>query len=222
MTNNKKQDTTSAFSLFSKSYNAVVANWGLFALLAILPFVSLIGSNRIDNNNKEFKLPEITPNAIAALLIMTLVLASISFFIHTMTVTLQLESAKGKTPTLKQLWDSAKKYWLRLFGLYVLIFLSIIGGLILLIIPGIIMIRRYFLSPYLMIDKDLPIGEAMRRSAELSKPYSGAIWGVIGVSLLISLFSGLILYVGPYISFVLGIFYSVAPALRYFEIKKLS
>ena len=84
------------------------------------------------------------------------------------------------------------------------------------------MIRRYFLSPYVMVNEDLSISGAMQRSDELSKPYSGAVWGVIGVAFLISITSSLLFEIGPYVSFVLGIFYSVAPALRYLELKKLT
>lgn len=72
-----------------------------------------------------------------------------------------------------------------------------------------------------MLDRKVSIGEAMTQSAAMSKPYSGSIWGVIGVMFLIS-FVGVIPFVGWLISFVLGMFYAVAPALRYQELKKLT
>jgi hypothetical protein len=40
-----------------------------------------------------------------------------------------------------------------------------------------------------MADKKLGIFEAMKQSADLTKPYSGAVWAVIGVSVLISFIS---------------------------------
>jgi len=92
---------------------------------------------------------------------------------------------------------------------------------LLLIVPGVIAIRRYFLAPYLMLDKDLSIREAMKQSAALSKPYSGSIWGIIGVIVLLSLPS-IIPVIGWAVSFVLMLLYSVAPALRYQELKKLT
>ena len=102
----------------------------------------------------------------------------------------------------------------------VLIALMTIGGLILLIVPGLIVIRRYFLAPYVMVDQDTGILESMRRSAAMSKPHSGYIWSIIGVSVLLSL-PGIIPFVGWAVSFVLAVLYSTAPALRYQELKKL-
>src|SRR5690606_38409716 len=105
--------------------------------------------------------------------------------------------AKGHTPSLSRLWDIGKKYWLRLFGFFIVYGFLIVGGLILLVIPGLIVIRRYFLVPYIMIEKDLPILKAMERSAKLTKPYSWSIWGIIGVMLVLSL-PNFIPVIGPF------------------------
>lgn len=153
--------------------------------------------------------------------IFAIVAIVVGLFISAMTYALQLEAAKGKSPSLQHLFNVAKKYWLRLFGLLLLVGIMTVGGLILFIVPGLIVIRRYFFAPYLMIDKDLPIGEAMRASAAMTKPYSGWIWPVIGVIVLLSL-PNIIPLVGFGIAFVLSVLYSVAPALRYLEIKNLS
>jgi uncharacterized membrane protein len=88
-------------------------------------------------------------------------------------------------------------------------------------VPGLIMLRRYFLAPYVMLDKKCSIKEAMDTSAEISKPYSGYVWGVIGVIFLIGLIN-IIPFIGWIISFIVGMFYSVAPAMRYRELRKLS
>lgn len=95
----------------------------------------------------------------------------------------------------------------------------IIIGFILLIIPGFIMIRRYFFAPFVMLDKDVSITEAMRRSSKMTKPYTWQIWPIIGVFILLSLPSA-VPVIGGIIAIALGMFYSVAPALRYQEIKQ--
>jgi uncharacterized membrane protein len=92
--------------------------------------------------------------------------------------------------------------------------------LILLVIPGLIMIRRYFLAPYVMLDKKVGIREAMDQSAELSKINTGSVWGIIGVSFLIALVN-VIPIIGGLASFSLGALYSVAPAMRYLQLKKI-
>ena len=132
-----------------------------------------------------------------------------------------LEATENRALDFQDLWQRVKKLGWRLIGLDVLVALYIIAGLILLIIPGLIMIRRYFLAPYVMIDKNCGIKEAMEHSAAISKPYSGSIWGIIGVMILIGLV-GVVPLIGWLASLLLGMFYIVAPALRYQQLKKLS
>ena len=217
---NAKQVPVSSFSLFSKSYDLVVRNWQMFAILSILPFLGLLSSTKTNNYERD-KLPHITSDTVVAAIVFGLIFVAASYIVQVMTTVLELEAGQDKTPSFNHLWEVAKKFWLRQLGLYIVIGLTVLGGLILLIIPGFIMIRRYFLAPYVMINEDLSITEAMRRSAALSKPYSGYVWGIIGVAILLSLPSG-IPRVGPYIAFIFALFYSVAPALRYLELKKLS
>jgi uncharacterized membrane protein len=94
----------------------------------------------------------------------------------------------------------------------------IIGvGFLLLIVPGLFLLRRYILAPYFLVDKELSINEALNQSAAFSKKYSGAVWGLIGVTILISLL-GIIPVLGGIASAILGIAYYCAPALRYKEV----
>jgi hypothetical protein len=130
----------------------------------------------------------------------------------------QLDAANGRSVDFQRLWATAKERGWQMFGLYLLIGLYVVVGLILFIIPGLIMLRRYFLAPYVALDTKCSIKEAMDRSAEISKPYSGYIWGIIGVMLLIGLIN-IIPGVGWLIAFIVGMFYSVAPALRYHELQ---
>lgn len=132
----------------------------------------------------------------------------------------QLEVAQGRTPTFGKLWATVKEMGWRMLGLYLLIGLYVVVGLILFIVPGLIMLRRYFLAPYVMLDQKTGIKESMEKSAAMSKPYSGYVWGVIGVMFLIGLLN-VIPYLGWIAAFIIGMLYSVAPALRYQELKKL-
>ena len=71
-----------------------------------------------------------------------------------------------------------------------------------------------------MLDEKLGVRDSMHRSAELSKLNPGSVWGIIGVMLLIGLVN-IIPILGGLASFALGGLYSVAPALRYQQLKKL-
>lgn len=234
-TKNKSTQTApvSAFDLFGKSSSAVQKNLSTFVILNLLPAATMLGSaisqSRHTDQANDFNgigaLSGLPTYAIASLagfgILIFVVVVIAGFIIRAMLYALQLQAAKDKSPDLSALWQVGKKYWLRLLGLNIVVGLLIIGGFLLLIVPGLIMIRRYFLAPYILVEKDTTIGEAMRQSAALSKPYSWSIWGIIGVSILISIPS-FIPFVGQIISFVLNILYSVAPALRYEELKKLS
>ena len=132
----------------------------------------------------------------------------------------QLMASKDEPAiTFDKLWPTVKELGPRMLGLYLLIALYVIGGLIFFIVPGFIMLRRYFMAPYVMLETKCGIKDAMERSAELTKPFSGAVWGVIGVMVLFAMLNA-IPYIGWLISFALSCAYSVAPAMRYQELKR--
>lgn len=132
----------------------------------------------------------------------------------------QLDAAEGKTPLFDNLWATVKELGWRMLGLYIVATLVIVVGFILLIIPGVFMVKRYFLSPYVMLDQKVGIREAMNKSAAMS-PSLGAIWGIVLVGILFGLIA-IIPLIGWLVSFALTMLYSVAPALRYQELKRLT
>lgn len=150
----------------------------------------------------------------------------------------QLAAAEGHAViTFGRLWGTVKEFGWRMFGLYLLICLYIaaplliwlglfllLGKIAMIFVPillfSLIMLRRYFLAPYLLLDKKIGITEAMDTSAEMTKPYSASIWSIIAVMALIGLVN-ILPAVGWLLAFILGSLYSVAPALRYLELKKI-
>ncbi|HEX5395166.1 MAG TPA: hypothetical protein VFW52_02360 [Candidatus Saccharimonadales bacterium] len=230
---------TPSFELFGRSKDIVIKNIWIFGPLYILPTIFMIHS-WIWTPDKPgapqhwwYSLDSIGPGASASpipffsgytllgfsLLWGLLVLVG-GAIVQIMTQAAQLEGAEGKTVTFDSIWKITKELGWRMVGLYIVLVLTLFIGFLLLIIPFFIFLRRYFLSPYVMLDKKVSIQEAMSRSAAMSKPHSGSVWGVIGVIFLIGL-AGVIPFIGWLISYVLGFFYSVAPALRYQELKKL-
>jgi hypothetical protein len=150
----------------------------------------------------------------------------------------QLDAAKGREQiNFSGLWKVVKEIGWRMFGLYLLIGIYILAPLAVwlvlfmllggsavifapIIIISLIMLRRYFLAPYLVLDKRLDITQAMDTSAEITKAYSWSVWSIIGVMVVIGL-ANLIPGIGWLIAFAGGCLYSLAPALRYQELKKL-
>jgi hypothetical protein len=126
----------------------------------------------------------------------------------------QLDVAEGKTLSFERLWPAVRELGWRMAGLYIVSSLAIVFTLF-------IFARRYILAPYVMLDEKGSIRETMRRSSEISARNSGSVWGIIGVLFLISL-CGILPFIGGLLSFVLGCLYSVAPALRYQQLKRLA
>ena len=136
---------------------------------------------------------------------------------------LQLKAVHGESPSVRECYRRSWRFIPRLVGLIALVSLLTFGGLLLLIFPGIIVIRRYLLSPFYLVDQDLGIREAMARSAADSKPVALYIWGVYAVYVTINVFCIVLLspILPPYGS-IIGAFvtslFAFGPALRYREV----
>jgi hypothetical protein len=148
-----------------------------------------------------------------------LIIAFVGTVAQIMAQSAQLRVTEGRSLDFSHLWATVRELGWRVFGLYIVMGILISIGLILLIIPGLILIRRFFFAPYIMLDKKTSIREALDQSANLSRVNTGAIWGVIGVMFLIGL-ANIIPIIGGLVAFCFGSLYSVAPALRYQQFKK--
>lgn len=94
-------------------------------------------------------------------------------------------------------------YFWRLYGLALIIGIIVVAGLIAFIIPGIFLYRRYALAPYYLVEQDTGIRAALRLSAQQSRPERNALWGVLGVTLAMSLAASVVADL-PLIGLLLG------------------
>jgi len=214
-----KKVLASSLSLFVPSMNAFTKNLPTFIILLALPFLvtlSNYGNGMGNNNNITIDTP-----VILGIIFSVAIFLVIYVILGALTTKLQLEAAKGKVVSLRQLWASTKSRIVTFGLLCIAIGALVTVGLIAFIIPGIIFIRRYVMAPYILLDNDdMTISEAMNKSAEMSKPYASYIWGVIRMVILLS-FTTVIPFTGPILSFALTSIYGIALPLRYLEIKKL-
>lgn len=79
------------------------------------------------------------------------------------------------------------RYAWRLYGLIILLSTIVVLGLLALIVPGLILLRRYVLAPYYLVERDTGILEAMKLSARQSKPERASVWGALGVIVVVML-----------------------------------
>jgi hypothetical protein len=229
----------SAFDLFTPSKEIVLKNIWIFGPLYAVPLIFYIHSwiwSPLPNQHVGWwhhgdsfspawpgaSLPAYATFLLVGFSILWFVItAAVGTIAQIMAQAAQLEAAEDKPLDFQNLWQYVKVLGWRLLGLYIVIGLAVVIGLILLIVPGLIMIRRYYLAPYVMLDKKLGIREAMDRSAAISKANTGAVWGVLGVMFLIGLIN-IVPIIGGLASFAVGALYSVAPALRYQQLKRLA
>ncbi|HEU5004647.1 MAG TPA: hypothetical protein VFT49_00995 [Candidatus Saccharimonadales bacterium] len=223
----------SAFELFTPSKDLFIKYFNVFGILYILPLLFWLHSwvdtpahghhywTRTSDANYGWTLPGGYNAAFIGFSILWFLIAIIGgTIVQIMTQRAQLDAAEDKEPTLDRAWQTVKEMWPNMVKLFIAMIIIIGIGFVLLIIPGLFMIKRYMFAPYVMLDKKCGVKEALEGSHELSNKNTGAVWGVIGVMFLLSIV-GIVPIIGSLASFILGALYSIAPAIRYQQLKKL-
>lgn len=198
---------TPAVDLLLPSIEAIRQNLLNYFVLSVLPLLLMTYGSR----NAETIGSMVTPFSVAGVLLSFLFISPLYYVMN--------KASKGEQVQLTEAFTKGYKFFWRLLGLSIVFGFLLIFGLILFIIPGIIVLRRYYLSFYYLVDQDLDIKTAMKKSANSSKQNYMAVYSIIGVSLLFGFF-GIIPGIGTVIGTIMQFLYSVAPALRYQEMKK--
>jgi uncharacterized membrane protein len=208
------------FKMIGASWEALKLNLGTFILIAFIPMVivaiSLIGSiAAIVQLNGATQIRD-GSFMLAAFILVGIVAACV--FLPAITYT-QIASAKGKKIGFNDALVNSRKYILRYIGLVILVALSVIVGMVLLIIPGILAAFFFSMSIYTLIDKNTGVIESMKQSYQLVK----ANWMIILAMLVVNLAVSVVSYVpiiGRLASTALYIAYFCLPALIYLKISK--
>jgi len=102
-------------------------------------------------------------------------------------IKISLNFIDGAVSAIKTLFEPWKLI-LRYIGSTILYVLIVIGGLILLIVPGIIWAIKYQFYVYLIVDKKMKVMESIKKSGEITK---GSIWllflfglAIVGINIL--------------------------------------
>ncbi len=208
-----------AIALYRPSKKLVRSNIVSFTVYLILPgiYTAFLGFYIGGYDPKSFH--ELT--AIPSVAVLVAIAGVISLLALPIVPYLSLQSAKNRKVSVVQAFNEGVPFFWRLILMNIVIGVLVVVGLLLFIVPGLIVIRRYFLGQYYLIDQNLPINEAMSQSAKETKNHSWAIWGIIGFTALLSLTRVIPLF-GALISIYLGTMYAAAPAMRYFQIRSLA
>lgn len=134
---------------------------------------------------------------------------------------MQLRVVQGRQPSIWTIYRDSLRYIPRIVGFGLLFALMVAGGLLLFIIPGLIALRRYFLTPYFILDEDIGIREAMQHSAAASKLVRWHMWTMFAILLGFALLGFGLTRLSPtygqFVSALLPAVYTFLPALRYRE-----
>jgi uncharacterized membrane protein len=91
-----------------------------------------------------------------------------------------LKAARGDKLEIKDMFEAFKNYWNAVLA-SLLVFVIIIIGLVLLIVPGIIFACKLVFTPYLVVDRKMEVLEAIKESWRMT---GGHAWTVFFIGLL--------------------------------------
>jgi|SRR3989344_1290146 len=110
--------------------------------------------------------------------------------IYVLTLIIQIGGTKvfirifdGENPSLKEAFSAYGIFW-KYIGTSILYALIVLGGLILLIVPGLIWAIKYSFAPFLVIDKGLSPKAALKESGAMTQ---GTRWRLVGFAIVVGL-----------------------------------
>lgn len=107
-----------------------------------------------------------------------------------------LKFVDGQTPEFSDLFNSFKGCFWRYLGASILYGLIVVGGMFLLIVPGIIWAIKFQYFGYLVIDQNLGVMDSLKKSSDVT---NGVKWPLFGFAILLVLINyggAILLFIG--------------------------
>ncbi len=215
---------TPSFDLVGKSFALLRQNiWPAFYLIFLPGLIVGVGSTLM----RHIVQPNSTiiwDQQASVGLVVILVGAILSLLTTPAALVMQLQAIRGKSPEALDCFKIGIKRLLPLIVMIIIMEFAIIGGFVLFIVPGLFLLRSFFLAQYYVVDQKLGPIQALKKSRADSLPNAGYIWGVIGLLIGFSMASSFVSSI-PAIGYILGLavglIFIFVPALRYEEIRTL-
>lgn len=219
----------SSFKLINQSWEALRLNLMTFVQLYFIMLIpaiilfTLIASNFVKNgklhvNNETIGNLSNSTIAMGGIAIVSLIILGL-YVVLAATIT-QLAGVRGQKINFRDAIEQAHPHILSLVVLSAIVFLAVVGGMLLLIIPGIIMYVLLSLAVYFMVDKNLSAMEAIKLCFKTSKQHWKLPAALLVVQLVAQLPSNLGT-LGSFIATALSIAYFCLPAIIYTQMIKL-
>jgi hypothetical protein len=129
-----------------------------------------------------------------------------------------LAGARGKTIEVGDALRIGSDFIVKYVLLSILVSLSLVVSFILFVVPFFFVLPRLALAPYFLIDQKLGVIEAYKASWNTTRGHSAKVWGIIGVSILMSL--PVITIIGILLTVYWLVLYAAALALLYMHLTK--
>ena len=196
-----------AFGIFKKSRELIRYNLKSILLLTLLTYAASIAASIV---------VEILFGKRFADTFGQLISYGLSIYFVVALTYAYLATARGKKIDVSATFKVVPALYWRMFFLNIVILLAVIGGLVLLVVPGIIIALRLSLAHYYLVDKDLGVMEAYKASWYATKGHMGKIWGIAGVCFLMIL--PVLTIVGVVATIYLLFMYSASGVLLYMHL----
>ncbi len=187
-----KESISAGWQLTKSNYSILLAS------LAVLIAIS-IGLSIADNIITASSSNSPATSVIIALLLASLVVTVLRVGIQNLTsigfTRIQLNILDKKPTKIGQIFNAENLFW-RYLGTSIVYALIVIGGFILLIVPGVIWAIKYQFALPLVVDKKMKLSESLTKSGQITKGYKGWLFGLAIVLGLINIAGLLALGVG--------------------------
>jgi hypothetical protein len=191
-------------------------NWGPYIVLLLLIIAAaILGVGLVI----ALTFAGIVVSAIAGVLV-ALALLILGIYAGPAFVHLKLAMARGEKMTLRQALADAPQLAWKLFFAQLLAGLAVLGGLILLVVPGLIFATWFSLVPYVVVNEGLTGTAALRRSRELVRHRFVDMVGIFALSWAANIFT-IVPILGALVSIVASILLIPLVAIRYTQLHAL-
>lgn len=206
------------FELIRPSLNAFKLGWKNYlwyalTFLGVLLVVGLLVAAAIFGYQKSPAL-----GIVAGVLAVVAIAGLILYFPWSLT-RLTIANARGEELALGESWPELSQAG-KFLGTQILYGLIVVGGFILLVVPGVIFLAWFSMAQYVMVEEHIYGMAALRRSRELVRGRIWDIWGTLSLTTALSIVS-VVPILGPLVSLVLAVVLVPLVAVRYVQLKKL-
>lgn len=209
-------------ALLRPSWNAIKLNLGalLFPAVFLIPFVIIliilaVGGVFLGKAN-----PALGGGLLIAGIVLILAFLVFVLLIAPYVTIALLASARSQKINFRDTFAQSRHLAGRFFVMGLLTGLAVLGGFILLVIPGIIFGAWFSLAGFTMVAENLGPVDSMKRSKELVKGHMAETLGILSVPTAVNIIT-IVPFIGPIISTLFGLGYSAAPAIRYLQLSEL-